>query len=284
MDPAKWDALMENCLRHMRFAIRLYRLQAEQGRRFLHEHPSSATSWKMPEMQSFINKLHIQKTVGHMCRYGMQSKDDHDSGKVKKSTGFLTNSAMIEDCPSLKCLGGHRHIQLLGVKARDCQVYPDKRCRYMLKGIKGELIHSGIFSPSINEISLCSVEDHQCMDYPAEYADDMSGKPPRTDLVQIARGEETAKFGQHEVYTKAPISESVKVTGKQTIGSQWIDINKGDDAEPNYRSRPVAKDIRRGPNEDVFAATPPLEAKKCLFSMVASSVARGRWSNFSSLM
>ena len=46
MDPAKWDALMEKGLRHMRFAIKLYRLQAEQGRRFLHEHPSSATSWQ----------------------------------------------------------------------------------------------------------------------------------------------------------------------------------------------------------------------------------------------
>ena len=63
MDPAKWDALMEKGLRHMRFAIKLYRLQAEQGRWFRHEHPSSATSWKMPEMKSLMNDLQIQKTV-----------------------------------------------------------------------------------------------------------------------------------------------------------------------------------------------------------------------------
>lgn len=42
MDPKKWDALMEKGLRHMRFAIKLYRIQAEQGRWFLHEHPNSA--------------------------------------------------------------------------------------------------------------------------------------------------------------------------------------------------------------------------------------------------
>ena len=110
-----------------------------------------------------------------MCHYGMQSKDEHGSGKVKKPTGFLTNSAILADCLSLKCLGGHRHLQLLGGRARACQVYPDKLCRYILKGIKGESIRSGIISSSINEISLCSVEDDQCMDYATEYVDDMSG-------------------------------------------------------------------------------------------------------------
>ena len=113
-----------------------------------------------------------------------------------------------------------------------------------------------------------------------EYVDDMSGKPLRADLVQVARGEEMAKFGQNEVYTKVPISECVAVTGKQPIGSRWIDINKGDEAVPNYRSRLVAKEIRRGPNEEMFAATPPLEAKKCLFSMCTTQFARGRCSNF----
>ena len=51
MNPKKWDALMEKGLRHMRFAIKLYRLQAIQGRWFLHEHPNSASSWKLPDMQ-----------------------------------------------------------------------------------------------------------------------------------------------------------------------------------------------------------------------------------------
>ena len=165
----------------MRFAIKLYRLQAEQGRWLLHEHPSSATSWRMPEMQSLMNDLHIQKTVGHMCRYGTQYKNEHGSGKVKQPTGFLTNSAMLADSLSLKCLGGHGHMQRLGGKRENCQWYPDKLCRYILKGIKRELIHSGVISPTINEISLCSVEDDRCMDCAAEYVDDMSGNPLRTD-------------------------------------------------------------------------------------------------------
>ena len=66
------------------------------------------------------------------------------------------------------------------------------------------------------------------------------------------------------------------MTGKQPIGCKWIDINKGDAKNPNYRSRLVAKEIKRGPSDDMFAATPPLEAKKCLISMAMSQFARGR--------
>ena len=87
------------------------------------------------------------------------------------------------------------------------------------------------------------------------------------------------KFKQHNVYTKVPISECVAVTGKQPIGSKWLDTNKGDESGPNYRSRLVAQDIRRGPNEDIFAATPPLQANKCPFSMVMTKFARGRAQN-----
>ena len=280
MNPKKWDAMMEKGLRHMRFAVKLYRLQAEQGRWFLHEHPNSASSWKMPEMQRLMNDLGIQKTVAHMCRYGMQSSDEAGAGKVKKPTGFLTNSDMLADCLSLKCMGGHRHVQLMGGRARACQVYPDKLCRYILKGIKAELVHSGIIKPTNNDMSLNSVEDNDSMEYMTQYVDDMSGKPLRSELVKIARDDEMKKFSEHNVYTKVPIRECVEKTGKQPIGSKWIDINKGDEAEPNYRSRLVAKEIRRGPNEDMFAATPPLEAKKCLFSMVMTNFARNRCEKF----
>ena len=44
----------------------------------------------------------------------------------------------------------------------------------------------------------------------------------------------------------------------------------GDIHEPEYRSRLVAKEINRGKREDLFAATPPLEAKKALFSLAVT--------------
>ena len=54
------------------------------------------------------------------------------------------------------------------------------------------------------------------------------------------------------------------------IGVRWVDVNKGDKDNPEYRSRLVAKEIKRDKRGDLFAATPPLEAKKMLFSLAVT--------------
>ena len=46
--------------------------------------------------------------------------------------------------------------------------------------------------------------------------------------------------------------------------------NKGDKAKPEYRARLVAKEIKKDIRDDLFAAMPPLEAKKVLFSLSQS--------------
>ena len=105
MNPEKWNALWDKGVRHMRFAIKLYRLQAENGRFFIHEHPNSASSWKLPEMIELMQNLNINKVVGHMCRYGMHRKDAEGDGLVKKPTGFPSNSKFVRDQLQNKCLG-----------------------------------------------------------------------------------------------------------------------------------------------------------------------------------
>ncbi len=47
-------------------------------------------------------------------------------------------------------------------------------------------------------------------------------------------------------------------------------MNKGDAKHSEYRSRLAAKEIKHDEREDLFAATPPLEAQKLLFSQWAS--------------
>ena len=101
-------------------------------------------------------------------------------------------------------------------------------------------------------------------EYFDEYVDDVSGQPLIRELVQSASKENMEEFAQHDVFTKVPISECIRMTGKGPIGSKWIDISKGDVSNPNYRSRLVAKEIKRGPTNDMFAATPHFEAKKSL--------------------
>ena len=60
--------------------------------------------------------------------------------------------------------------------------------------------------------------------------------------------------------------------GKMPVGTRWVDINKGDDQNPNYRSRFVGREFKgTDQNRDVlFAAAPPLESIKALISMAAS--------------
>ena len=91
------------------------------------------------------------------------------------------------------------------------------------------------------------------------------GKIVDTDLVRAAGQEEMQVFRDHNVFTFVPISECYTFTGKAPIGTRWVDINKNDEAQPEYRSRCVAQEVNRGNDDQIFAGTPPLEAKKALF-------------------
>ena len=173
-------------------------------------------------------------------------------------------------------MGGHNHIQLLGGRAKACQVYPEKLCRAILVGIRNELVSIGKVEVTNDDMLNVSQENVDAEEYLDEYVDDVSGQPLIRELVQSARKEEMVEFEQHGVYTKVPISECIRMSGKGPIGSKWIDINKGDVLHPDNRSRLVAKEIKRGPSDDMFAATPPLEAKKSLFSMALTQFAKGR--------
>ena len=105
--------------------------------------------------------------------------------------------------------------------------------------------------------------------------DDVTRKPLVRDLVVEARGAEMENFKQHKICTKRPISECVRVTGNQPIGSKWIDINKRDSKNPNVRSRLVVQEIKRETTEDMFAATSPLEAKQLPFLNGGHQLRRG---------
>ena len=52
-----------------------------------------------------------------------------------------------------------------------------------------------------------------------------------------------SEIRMQKVYTKVPIEECRRVTGKGPIGVRWVDVNKEDEVNPKYRSRLVAKEI-----------------------------------------
>ena len=60
------------------------------------------------------------------------------------------------------------------------------------------------------------------------------------------------------------------------ISCRWVDINKGDDQAPEYRSRLVAREVKRDRRQDMFAATPPLTSLRFLVSLCASTQRKRR--------
>ena len=73
------------------------------------------------------------------------------------------------------------------------------------------------------------------------------------------------------VWKKIRRSEARKM-GIKVVKTRWIDINKGDRFNPNYRSRFVAKEFNDGKGGEPgwFAATPSLEALKLILSDAAT--------------
>ena len=66
------------------------------------------------------------------------------------------------------------------------------------------------------------------------------------------------------------MGECYERTGKKPIGVRWVDVNKGDEKNPEYRSRLVAREVNKEKRNDLFAGMPPLEAKRVLLSLAMS--------------
>ena len=100
--------------------------------------------------------------------------------------------------------------------------------------------------------------------------DDVSGEELDPEEVRKARALEMQYVEQRGVWRKVPRTLATR-NGWKIIPTRWIDVNKGDRLQPNYRSRLVAKEYNNGAEEGLFAATPPLEALRLLLSDAATT-------------
>ena len=83
----------------------------------------------------------------------------------------------------------------------------------------------------------------------------MSGKYLNNTLVQNARAEEV------DVITESGVWEVVdRPSDAGVLGTRWVDINKGDDDKPSYRSRLVVQEFNRKSAWAFLTATTPIEA------------------------
>ena len=103
-----------------------------------------------------------------------------------------------------------------------------------------------------------------------EYAtDDVSGACLDPKLVLDARKVEMQFFEDMKGYDRGDRAEMIRRGGK-IIKTRWIDVNKGDAAKPNYRSRLVGKEYKTYVDDSLYASTPPLEALRLILSRAAT--------------
>ena len=71
-------------------------------------------------------------------------------------------------------------------------------------------------------------------------------------------------------------TRALAATGKAPITVRRVDVNKGDDESPNYRSRLVVSEITRMGEDLMFAPTPPLESLRTVLSQAATDYEAGK--------
>ena len=141
-DVEKFEERLKNAEKHIQFVVKLYRMQLEGGRYFIHEHPASASSWKLPCMRDLWKEKGVHAVIADQCEFGLKSRDKWGDAQARKPTRFMTNAHCVGETLDVRCQNAkrnvkeqHRHVQLIGAtRAHDAQEYPKELCEAIVRG------------------------------------------------------------------------------------------------------------------------------------------------------
>ena len=286
---AKAQADKKNAIEHMNFVISLYIEQVQAGRYFLHEHPKNASSWNLPAMEELMKVSGVLLSHADQCQYGAQVAHGPLKGRpIKKPTGFLTNSKSLNEILQRTCSGtggvcsrGGSHVHCTGRIAKEAAIYPRGLCQAVIKGIvdqlkQDRLLKSGCFGVQVadDEEEIESLCQSVSTGYSGKFKDDLTGQVLKDELVHDARRIELDFFNRKGVWVKVPYEEARRRTGRPPITVRWVDTNKGDEVNENYRSRLVARQLKAHDHSDTsyFAPAPPLEALRTIISFAVTEI------------
>ena len=139
MGETKYQEMLDYGTLHLRFCMKLYKMQMDNGLYFLHEHPANAGSWKDESVQRILADYRVTKVAGNMCMFGMTQRDEEGMGFIKKNTGFMTNADAIAGRLNRRCDNSHRHIELINGRAKKAEIYPEDLCKEVIIGLKEQM-------------------------------------------------------------------------------------------------------------------------------------------------
>ena len=102
----------------------------------------------------------VHRVVGNLCMFDMMQEDGQGRARVKKATGFMTHSVCIAERLQVKCNELHRHFTLVSGRAKAAEVYPDKLCSEVVRGLVEQMDADGRISRgSLGSIAAFDKED-----------------------------------------------------------------------------------------------------------------------------
>ena len=240
-NPGKKSELRQKAMVHMEFMCKLYKLQHESGRYFLHTHPERAILIK----EEYIQRIRALASI--------------DALRVNPGRGSQSTRTLLTNCPALAHVMRHRGEQ--GQRPQGAMVEEGIRLQQAWEH-RGEKLIAQIEEDADRDSMAVPPEEKEDETWCAEAWDDVSGKELDPAKVLMARREEMEYYKKMDVYEKVPLEECYQMTGKTPLKARWIDIDKG----TRYRSRWVAKQFKGSDAEEWFAATPPIEALRAIVS------------------
>ena len=80
---------MKEAIKHMKFVAKLYGMQADAGRLFLHDQPATATSWQLNCIKKLEEKEGVQITIADLCMFGLTTTGAK-AGGARREAGSRT--------------------------------------------------------------------------------------------------------------------------------------------------------------------------------------------------
>ena len=106
--------------------VSLYLIQIQEGRLFLHEHPTGATNWDLEQIKELEREADVNLYTVDLIF-------------AKKTMRFITNSFEIDMELQKKCNEDRVHQELAEGSVKWTARYPRNLCRAICKGLLREI-------------------------------------------------------------------------------------------------------------------------------------------------
>ena len=255
--PTRWLSNSPEILKRLdqKCSGRLGYCSARPGRRHA---PCSGSAAR----RAAVYPLELCKAILQGCRNQLRADGRLRVGQI----GIQAMHMELEDVPLQKLEKKAERFMHLDAEARDHEDYVVYVDALTGKPVEKDVAEAAKkhFAEILKVSSGDGVEE--------KFYDSVTGQLLQGELVREARKEELKFFIAMNVWTKRRRSEAFAKMGKAPISVRWVDVNKGDDECPNYRSRLVAREIRRRGEDPIFAPTPPLESIRAVISRAATDL------------